>query len=614
MVKVVEYFEDENVVNASKVGGIDPIWESVLTPKVGTPKARTYSEKHSNTTGDTFSQSMPKISKGAASVDIPEERIVSPQSSKEDRDFKRKLKLVLSGIDDINNFVGNTINAISDASEEQREDVKDLTQDLKESQKLMDAIIANDKKVSSEEAGELTSTLLKIDKYLEANKRLEFGDTSLRKYLRKKEKEGSGQTIASRDISDSIDRISSSIGVKFGSFVKENAGILSSTGLKEEILSTAAASFAGPLAPIVTQLIDFNKLGDKIKDSGVSLFKTVRMRGKDAKKQSVQIVESSKDTQEAVDNLSSTQEEWREDDMDNQAKQDKLTSEFRDDLLDDVDGGGSFAIFGKLLAGLLLLVKGVAVVATFLAAFKVGTKIWESLPENIQGAISNAIGKTVDFFTEAPRKIVQLVSDAFEFWIPKLTNAYNKAINLFSSSIDFWVSNFNKATGLFTNAFTFWIPKISSVGDRISVLIDKMPNFDEIKNIGSVVADKIGSAMQGILSKIPFISKFIKDDKVDNGRRLHAMLESGASLDDIQRQNSMDASDSLVPAQSAIVNNPSISSPTLNEAQPVLQKSIENQKAAVNQIQPTASERRSAESTFMTNDDLGFVLLNSGAL
>ena len=228
------------------------------------------SETPRNPPNSVLKNRLPKVNEGSAAVATSKEEVEVS---------KRKIRQTLKGINDINQWINNTMQAVGDADPKAQREIRNLTDDLKKARDISDSVLAQGEEVSRQDAVKLMTTLNRIDNYLERNKKIDFGETTLRAHLKDFERKNKLETLASKDISDRLNLVSKKIGENVGGFLASNIGAISIEGLSDQVGQHMATAALGPLGPIVSSFVDFGRVTDSLKESAGNAFAKFRGEG-----------------------------------------------------------------------------------------------------------------------------------------------------------------------------------------------------------------------------------------------------------------------------------------------------------------------------------------------
>ena len=201
---------------------------------------------------------VPKVSKGSRAtsggIDAQEQAV-----------REKKIEATLRGVSDINKWVSTTLTAINKADKDSRDDVLDIISDLSSVKDLSGRITKRGEVVDKKEVENFYKIVDRLDRKLERSDRVSFGEETLQDYLKGYEKSTRKKTLATKDISDRLDKVSREIGGNFKDFLSSNIEAISFQGIEETFVDVLSTSLLGPLAPIVGNFVDLGRVYDGFK-------------------------------------------------------------------------------------------------------------------------------------------------------------------------------------------------------------------------------------------------------------------------------------------------------------------------------------------------------------
>jgi len=211
-----------------------------------------------------------KISSSSASTSLKKAQSFFTRGSAGSDPVNTKIKTVLKGLDVIDTTLGDTLKALKALKKTTGDSAPELEKLLSQASSISGKILTPGKQVSKSESDRLLSLLNDVDTFLQENKKIRVGDTTLREFLKAFEKENRVKTVATKNIGDQISSNTKALGTSFGSFLGDNIEKISQEGLAKDATKLGLSLLGGPFAPLLvaaTDIIDVKKTLDVTKNA-----------------------------------------------------------------------------------------------------------------------------------------------------------------------------------------------------------------------------------------------------------------------------------------------------------------------------------------------------------
>ena len=602
-------------------------------------------------------------------------------STDDSKEFDRKINEVLLGIDNISKVVGNTLSALDKLSKEDRKDIQGLLDQLRVTQTISSKILDTNKSASSEEVEKLTRTLVGIDEFLKSNKRIEIEDKTLRQILRENEVSTGRENLATRNIDDTLDDISQSIGQSTLGFLRDNIDVIKDSRIKKDFVGSTLSKLDSILVSL-DDLLSTDKVSGTIKDVGVVLVKKIGKLGSDlisqikvlgasmlSKIEEVRLKDKSDKDDDKVfynkieksnkkllksTNLDSEKSRDYEEFIVNNIKEtneiqearDIATRKHRDELIGKIEktsGGGAgglfAAIFGAIGGYLSSKIGKAGIIGSILGA--IGSALGFSLGKDKGqkgqrdsrgrsksrfagkvGVIGASLVSARDFLLGSFRKLggavgsltggVLKLGKSFLKFIP-VTGVAALAITTFTTAYELTTQALNALPGKIRDTITgfgadvigFVLNPIKTITDKIESTAerDRNSNIPRPSYLGADVGNFVTDSSRGTDNKIESTAERDRNSNIPRPSYLGADVGNFVTDSSRGTDNKIESTAERIPV---------IPEQTRSETQQV--KREPEKRPLVSRSSTTRTTSKNLENMPMINDDLGFVLVNSGVL